>query len=102
MKLQWTVPAVDDLECIRNYIARDSELYAAGFVDKVLAAVDTLEFFPELGRRVTETNAKNVRELLFQNYRVVYRIHAETIQILTIIHGSREIGLLPVKPWNIR
>jgi toxin ParE1/3/4 len=40
MKLQWTLPAVDDLENIRNYIARDSELYAAGFVEKIIAAVD--------------------------------------------------------------
>jgi toxin ParE1/3/4 len=76
-------------------------LYAAGFVEKVLAAVDKLELFPELGRRVPETNETNVRELLFQNYRIVYRIHRGTVQILTIIHGSREIGLLPVRPWDI-
>ena len=101
MKLLWTVPAVDDLECIRNYIARDSELYAAGFVEKVLAAIDKLELFPELGRKVREIDDQNVRELLFQNYRIVYRTHRDAVQILTIIHGAREIGLLPVKPWDI-
>jgi toxin ParE1/3/4 len=101
MKLQWTLPAVQDLEDIRNFIERDSELYAAGFVEKVLAAVDNLGFFPEIGRRVRETEDPKVRELLFQNYRIVYRCHAHAVQILTILHGSREIGLLPVKPWDI-
>ena len=34
MKIQWTVPAVDDLESIRSYIAHDSDFYAAQFVGK--------------------------------------------------------------------
>jgi len=34
MKVQWTVPAVDDFESIRDYIARDSDLYAASFIEK--------------------------------------------------------------------
>ena len=79
MKLQWTLPAVEDLENIRNYIARDSELYAAGFVEKIIAAVDKLELFPEIGREVRETDDPEVRELLFQNYRIVYRCHAHTV-----------------------
>ena len=32
MKIQWTEPAVDDFDAIKNYIARDSEVYASGFV----------------------------------------------------------------------
>lgn len=101
MKLQWTLPAVQDLEDIRNYIARDSNLYAAGFVEKVIAAVEKLESFPEIGRRTRETDDPEVRELLFQNYRIIYRCHGHAVQILTILHGSREIGLLPLKPWDI-
>lgn len=49
MKVVWTRPACSDLESIRDYIARDSEPYAARYVGRILAAVRRLETFPELG-----------------------------------------------------
>ena len=39
MNIRWTEPAVLDLEGIKNYIARDSEFYAAEFVAKIINAV---------------------------------------------------------------
>ena len=36
MRLEWTEPAVADLENIRDYIKKDSEHYAARFVEKVI------------------------------------------------------------------
>ena len=47
-------------------------------------------------RIVPEFNLHNVRELIFQNYRIVYRIeNDQTITILTIIHGSRQLNDIP-------
>ncbi len=34
--MTWSVPALRDLEEIRDYIARDSESYAAGFVRRIV------------------------------------------------------------------
>ena len=42
-----------------------------------------------MGRIVPELDELNVRELILSNYRLVYRIHAEKIQILRLIHGAR-------------
>lgn len=33
MKIEWTEPALSDLESIREYIRKDSEYYATRFVD---------------------------------------------------------------------
>lgn len=33
MKLEWTEPAIESLESIRDYIARDSEIYAADLLN---------------------------------------------------------------------
>ena len=33
-KVAWTAPAWDDLEAAASYIARDSEFYAASFVQE--------------------------------------------------------------------
>jgi toxin ParE1/3/4 len=101
MKIKWTIPAVNDLESIREYIGRDSKVYAISFIEKILKAVDKLEQFPKIGRKVPEANNPNIRELLFQNYRIMYRIHNDTIQIIAVVRGSRDLSTWPLKPWEI-
>jgi toxin ParE1/3/4 len=74
MKIVWTEPAVEDLRELHAYIARDSEMYASGFVERIVLAVERLVDHPRVGRIVPETNEDNIRELLFQRYRIIYRI----------------------------
>jgi plasmid stabilization system protein ParE len=62
MKIVWTEPAVEDLRELHDYIARDSEMYASGFVERIVLAVERLVDHPrELGasylRRTTTTFA---------------------------------------------
>lgn len=101
MKIIWTEPAIQDLESIRAYIAKDSEYYAIRFVDKVIEAIDGLQDLPLRGRSVPEAEEENIRELVFQNYRIIYRVEDRRILILTIIHGSRDLSQKKPKPWNI-
>jgi toxin ParE1/3/4 len=101
MKILWSTPAVDDLESIQDFIARDSQYYAASFIDKILHAIDTLQDLSGIGRRVPEADEPNIRELLFQSYRIMYRITNDTVQMIAIIHGSRDISRWPLKPWEI-
>ena len=44
---------------------------------------------------------ENIRELLFSNYRITYRVEVERILILTVIHGSRNLSPKEPKPWDI-
>jgi plasmid stabilization system protein ParE len=73
MKLDWTEPSLLDLENIRVYIAKDSEYYAERFIARVIEAAETLQQFPLLGRVVPEAGDETIRELLFHNYRIIYR-----------------------------
>jgi len=57
MKIVWTQPAVEDLYELHAYIARDSELYASGFVERLISAVEVLEGYPRLGRIVPSRKA---------------------------------------------
>jgi plasmid stabilization system protein ParE len=98
MKLIWTDPSIEDLRAVREYIARDSDYYAADVVEQVVLSVEKLLRFPKLGRVVPETQDENVRELLHQNYRIIYRIVGERIEILTIVHGSRNLTLRRTLP----
>lgn len=56
MKIVWTEPAVEDLRELHAYIARDSEMYASGFVERIIMATERLVDYPTLGRVVPETN----------------------------------------------
>ena len=90
-KLIWTEPALADLEAIYDFIAKDSEYYASSFLEEIIQQPEKLIDFPEMGRLVPETDQKNIRELIFQNYRIIYQLGDEIIMVLTIIHAKREL-----------
>ena len=90
MKLVWTDPSIEDLRSIRDYIARDSEYYAIDLIEQLILAAERLVEFPRLGRAVPEAHDANIRELFCENYRIIYRIARERVEILTVVHGSRE------------
>ena len=101
MKIEWTEPAISDLRHIRDYIAKDSEYFSARFIEKIINRIDVLPDFPEMGRVVTKTGDKGIRELICQKYRIMYRIEKERILILAIIHGGRDLSIIETKPWEI-
>ncbi|MGD0222758.1 MAG: type II toxin-antitoxin system RelE/ParE family toxin [Terriglobia bacterium] len=98
MKLIWTDPSIADLRAIRDYIGRDSDYYAADLVEQLVLSVERLLQFPKLGRVVPETQDENIRELVQQSYRIIYRILGERIEILTIVHGSRDLSARRTAP----
>ncbi len=91
VKVTWTNQALEDLDSICLFIARDSIQYAKLFVIRTFEVTDRLEMFPKFGRVIPEINRKDIREIIFGNYRIIYRIIAEEVEILTIHHGARPI-----------
>ena len=88
-KVAWTPQAADDLEAIAERIAQDSPHYASLFVIDVLAAVERVAGFPHSGRVVPETRDPSLRETVLGNYRIIYRVQGELVEILTVYHGAR-------------
>jgi plasmid stabilization system protein ParE len=89
--LLWSDRAITDLEQIADFIALDSPAGATSFVTKVVEAVSTLQAFPEAGRVVPEYGESSLRELIFRNYRIVYRKDEQSVTIVTVFHGSRSL-----------
>lgn len=101
MKIRWSDIAEADLDQLYDYIARDVPYYAEQFVDRLIEAVGVLQEHPRLGRRVPEAEEReDVRELIFQSYRVIYLLEAEHVHILTVVHGSRDLAGPEKKPWE--
>ena len=101
MKILWTEPGLDDLRTIRDYIARDSETYAGDFVESILVVVERLSELPRLGRVVPEADAPDIREPIFRDYRIMYRIDSDVVQILAVVHGYRDVSGMSSKPWEV-
>ena len=88
-EISWTLQAADDLEAIAEFIAPDSPHYAQLFALDVLNAVDRLAVFPRSGRVVPEFGNSAIREIVLGNYRIVYRLRNDAVEILTVYHGAR-------------
>lgn len=101
MKLGWSDVAEADLDDIYDYIARDVPYYAELFVDRLVEATDKLEEHPQIGRRVPEAEQRDdIRELIVQGYRIIYQTRPDDIQVLTVIHGARDLAGAQEKPWE--
>jgi plasmid stabilization system protein ParE len=61
----------------------------------MLAAIDRLEAFPQLGRVVPEYHHEDLRELIERPYRIVYRIRPGAVIVLMIFRASRRVPALP-------
>jgi len=87
--LFWTDGAAADIEAVREFISRDSPHYADLVVSRILKALQKVQHFPESGRKVPELNRPDIREVIVGRYRIVYRLKAEVVEVLTVFQGSR-------------
>jgi plasmid stabilization system protein ParE len=57
---------------------------------------------PMMGRAVAEADSDHIRELVFRkNYRIIYVLRDDCVQILAIIHAARDLESAPSKPWDV-
>ena len=90
--LVWSPEAIEDAEAIAAYIDRDSPWYAKAVVSKIVETVEAIPDFPEMGRAVPELGDAAIRERFAHRYRVIYRLDAERILIVAVIHGRQDFS----------
>ena len=89
MKVVWSPLAEQRaLEAV-EYIARDRPRTAAAWLEKLLERVGKLEQFEQQGRVVSEIGLPAYREVLHAPYRIIYRVDAARVVILTLRHVRR-------------
>lgn len=94
MKIIWSPLSIEQLSEISTYIAQDKPMAAENWVEEVFSKVGNLEFSPYIGRIVPEMNNEQFREIIYKNYRIIYRVEKERISVLTVQHGKQ---ILPTK-----
>ena len=94
MKIITEKHAQQELIQIKWYIAQDSEFYANKTVNEINKRIENLLFFPEIGKAINEK--RNIRQIIYKSYKILYKFDSENIYILHIIHHSRDISNLKI------
>lgn len=89
MKLLWTKESLFKLQEIEKFIASDNPQAAIKFVEKLISLTETLPDNPDKGRIVPELAIKQIREIIYKNYRIVYLFKKNSIEVLTVFEGHR-------------
>lgn len=102
-KIRWTEKASSNLEDIFEYISKDSKWYAARYVRALIGATKRLESLPLSGRVVPELEDPELREVIYGNYRIVYRASGmdQAIEILAVVHGARDMNRAFRESWEL-
>jgi toxin ParE1/3/4 len=89
MEIRWSVPAVEDLERICEWIERDNPEAARSIARTIYHECARLKNFPNLGR--ASSRMKGRRELVFAPlpYVVIYQVKPDAIEISRVFHGAQ-------------
>jgi plasmid stabilization system protein ParE len=102
VSFQLTPKATDDLDVIWMTIAEDSRDAAERVETEILATCQRLARHPRMGTKRRDITMLPVRfwtVTRFSNYVIVYRSDAVPLQVIAILHGSRDLKqILEARP----
>lgn len=88
-RLVWSPAALEDLDSIAAYIARDSPRYASAVTRKFRDTARELRQFPLSGRMVPELEDERIRQKIVYSWRMIYRFQDDVITIAAIVHSRQ-------------
>lgn len=91
-KLVWTEPGLEDLKEVVRFIAKDDPEAALRVGKDILAHVEILKTFPEIGPVYRHRRSGDVRQVTRHPFRIFYRFQTVTkrVEILHVWHGARQ------------
>jgi toxin ParE1/3/4 len=92
MRLRYRRSALDDLGEIRDYIARPNPAAAKRFVARLRVKCRLLAEQPHIGRERHDIRP-GLRSPI-QNYVVFYHLVDDTVEIVSVVHGARDVDAL--------
>ncbi|KIU26613.1 plasmid stabilization protein [Methylobacterium radiotolerans] len=90
MIVVFTEEAEVDLEHIANYIAEANPRRAVSFVDELVDCCQRLAEAPQGYPLVPRYRHSGVRRRSYGRYLVFYRVGADRIDILHVLHGAQD------------
>jgi plasmid stabilization system protein ParE len=95
-RISFSHKAFVDIEAIVEYYFKLNRTTASKYYHGVFESVKKLISFPKWGRIVTEFEESfydKYRELLYEHYRIIYRIEEDVIIIIRVIDSRRLLDI---------
>lgn len=89
-----TEPALADLHAIRDYIAEQSLDNAALVINRLYEAIQFLTDNPKAGHTRAEIEDLGIRAWPESGFIILYRTDSKPLQVIRIVHGSRDFRRL--------
>ena len=93
MKVRLTQEAEADLEDIGDRIAERNPARAVTYVRELRERVNRIGEFPHAGPPRPQWG-EGIRIAVHGKYLIIYRVRDETVQILRVLHGARDLDAL--------
>ena len=91
MNVKWTVEALNDLEEIELFIAKDNIDRALSFVNELIDFGDSLGNFANKGTQAKWTNDTSVKEMYYKDYTFIYDVNSDSVIIHEIHNFAKMI-----------
>lgn len=91
MELKYSKDALDDLDQIVEFIAKDSPSRALSFIDRLKSNIELLIIFPSLGVSCQSKGLlEDCRVMIFESYLIFYSVSEKNILVLSIINAAED------------
>ena len=91
MELKYSEDALDDLDEILEFIAKDSPARAVSFIEQIKSKIELLITFPSLGVSCQSKGIlEDCRVMIFGSYLIFYSVDEENILVLSIINAAED------------
>lgn len=90
MIVHFSVEAERDLESIGDFIARDNPSRSLSFVRELRKTCLGLASLPERFPLIPGYEGHGIRRRVHGNYLILYRVEAENVTVLRLLHGARD------------
>ena len=84
-------PALADIREIVSFIRLDRPRTAIQWRSELYSRLDVLRTWPLAGRIVPEFENPAIREIIVGNYRAMYRLSTERVEVFLIIDARRDL-----------
>ena len=88
-QVEWSEPALSDLDAIADYIALDNAEAAKALVRRIFGHVDHLADHPRMGSKPPEPEAWRYRQIIEPPCRIFYRQAGDVIYIVHVMRGEQ-------------
>jgi plasmid stabilization system protein ParE len=95
-KLIWTQESLAWLRDIDEYLAKTSNEAAASVLEGIIEKTEMLCGHPRMGTQLIDIAGREVREVLYRRYRIIYEFVEEigAIYVLVVVHSAMDIERL--------